>query len=217
MFIFSRLKVGLCLIVRAKNALIPGKTSVNGSIFNSFQTSEIFLLLINTHPRKPCHSRQKGPLWNPARLLEPILDLKVASHELLSRARWRHGAAVRPRVCRHMENPGLDLLRKWGGDSLVALLYLLSTGSVRVALLPPWRESTSRQSCLLMVHFPETSLQLRGAETHYPRTKRSQSSQAETEQQISVMSEAGQPRPAHSCPQAPSTPSLFYSSCFQWN
>lgn len=65
------------------------------------------------------------------------MELKVASHGLLSRTRWRHGAAVGPRVCRHMENPGLDLLRKWGGDSLVALLYLLSTGSVCVALLPP--------------------------------------------------------------------------------
>lgn len=122
---------------RAKNALIPGKTSVNGSIFNSFQTSEIFLLLINTHPSKPCHSRQKGPLCNPARLLEPILELEAASPGLPSRARWRYRATAGPRACRHMENPGLDLLGKWGGDSLVALLYLLSTGSVRVALPPP--------------------------------------------------------------------------------
>lgn len=92
----------------------------------------------------------------------------------------------------------------------MAILYLLSTGIIHIALPPPPCMITSEQSCLLVLYFPGSThkmfhgLQPSGSwnQKQHPRPERSH---VEQEQQISVASKARQHSPAYSCPWASST------------
>lgn len=116
-----------------------------------------------------------------------------------------------------MDISELNLLCKWGGDSSMAIVYLLSTGIIHIALPPPLCVITSEQSCLLVLYFPGSThkmfrgLQASGSwnQRQHPRPERSH---IEQEQQISVASKARQHSPAYSCPWASSTHFHFFTA-----